>query len=148
MLVLASQFTSERTCLFHNCDSTISVKTEVAMINVNLALLPLFVVLMAVAYRRTRHEGSPPPSARERVLFGLVVLAVVIVGVGFGSAAQLVGRSPANELVEVSIVLLAIAFAPLGFFLACDYPLRLVRRWEAGRASHGSVIADAPSHGD
>ncbi len=118
------------------------------MIDVNLALLPLFGVLMAIAYRRTRPVDSPPPSVRERVLFGLVVFGVVFVGVGFGLAAQLVGRSPANELVEVCIVLLALAFAPLGLFLACDYPLRLVRRWEAGRVSHGSVIADAPSHGD
>lgn len=116
------------------------------MINVNLALLPLFVVLMAVAYRRTRPEGSPPPSMREQIILGLAVFAVAFFGVGFGSAAQLVGRSPANELVEVSIVLLAIAFAPLGFFLACDYPLRLVRRWETGRAGNDSATAVRPGH--
>jgi hypothetical protein len=113
------------------------------MFNVNLALLPLFVVLMATAYRRARSAGSPPPSVRERVLFGLAVFAVAFFGVGFGSAVQF---ATAREMGEVSIVLFAIALAPQGIFLACDYPLRLVRRWEAGRTRNCSAVADITNH--
>ena len=104
-----------------------------------LAVLPL-IGLLVLAYRCSRPSGGSPPTVRQRLL--LAVSLVVFGGtvLGLGSFNQGPEVAPIVWLERFAVVG-SVSLIPAGVFLAFDIPLRLVRRWETGRAlRHASVV--------
>ena len=115
------------------------------MFNSGLAILPL-IGLLGLAYRYTQPSwvwGSPP-TVRQRLLLAVTVFA-------FGGT--ILGLSSLNKGPEVAptvwlerfTVVGSVSLIPFGVFLAFDIPLRLVRRWEAGRAELDARVVTRPT---
>jgi hypothetical protein len=99
----------------------------------SFAVVPILGVLMAVAYRRWLAARGLALAWRLRLVFGLMVFAVIFPAYGLIALSK-TPVSPA-EWGEAAAILITVGAVPLGIFLAFDIPLRLVRRWEASRAS-------------
>ena len=108
-----------------------------------LAVLPL-IGLLVLAYRCSRPSGGSPPTVRQRFLLAVTVFAFGFTFLGLGSLNQ--GREVALGVqLEQFAVVGSLSLIPLGVFLAFDLPLRLVRRWEAGRGVRHAGVVTRPA---
>ncbi len=109
------------------------------MFNSGLAVLPL-VGLLVLAYRCSQPSGDSPPTVRQRLLLAVTVFAFGFTFLGLGSYSQGPKVALGVQLEQFAVVG-SLSLIPAGVFLAFDLPLRLVRRWEAGRAvRHASLV--------
>ena len=115
------------------------------MFNSSLAVLPL-IGLLGLAYRSTQPSWAwgSPPTVRQRFLLAVTVFAFGFTFLGLGSLNQ--GREVALGVqLEQFAVVGSLSLIPLGVFLAFDLPLRLVRRWEAGRGVRHAGVVTRPT---
>ena len=106
-----------------------------------LAVLPL-IGLLGLAYRSSQSSWNwgSPPTARQRLLLAVTLVAFGGTVLGLGSFNQGPEVAPIVWLERFAVVG-SVSLIPAGVFLAFDIPLRLVRRWETGRAlRHASVV--------
>ncbi len=93
------------------------------------AWAPILAVLIGAAVRRRHPE---PLTWRERVVFAGTLFGVLFTSQSLATLSR-AAEMTAAEWWEGTAVLTAVGFTPLALFMAFDVPLRLVRRWEAGR---------------